>query len=474
MTKANENNINSSNNSADEKDELKNVRENKMGIMPVNRLLISMSLPIIISMLVQALYNIVDSIFVAQINETALTAVSLAFPVQNLMIAIASGTGVGVNSFVSKCLGAKDYKFANKAANVSIFLAVVNWIVLLVFGIFLSRWFFKVQTSDALLIEYGYNYLSIVCIFSFGIFGQIMGERLLQSTGKTIYTMITQGIGAVVNIIFDPILIFGLFGFPKMGVSGAAAATVMGQIVAMILAIIFNIKINNELKFDLRKILPQKHIVASIYKVGVPSILMIAIGSVMTFMMNKILIGFTATATAVFGVYFKLNSFIFMPIFGMNNGMVPIIAYNYGAKKHDRIIKTMKLSITYAMSIMLLGLIIFQVFPKQLLGMFNASGDMIAIGVPALRIISISFIAAGFGIVTLSVLQALGQGLYSLIVSVSRQLVVLIPVAFLLSRLGVLDLIWWSFPIAEVAAVILCIVFLKMTFKKLGINKDAV
>lgn len=468
MSKENELKLN---NSANENDELKNVRENKMGIMPVNRLLISMSLPIIISMLVQALYNIVDSIFVAQINENALTAVSLAFPVQNLMIAIASGTGVGVNSFVSKCLGAKDYKFANKAANISILLAVINWIVLLFFGMFLSHWFFKVQTSDAQLIEYGYNYLSIVCIFSFGIFGQIMGERLLQSTGKTIYTMITQGIGAIINIIFDPILIFGMFGFPEMGVSGAAAATVLGQIMAMILAVIFNIKINKELKFDLRQILPQKHIVASIYKVGVPSILMIAIGSVMTFMMNKILIGFTATATAVFGVYFKLNSFIFMPIFGMNNGMVPIVAYNYGAKKHDRIIKTMKLSITYAMSIMLLGLIIFQVFPKQLLGMFNASSDMIAIGVPALRIISISFIAAGFGIVTLSVLQALGQGLYSLIVSVSRQLVVLIPVAFLLSKFGILDLIWWSFPIAEVAAVILCIVFLKVTFKKLGISK---
>lgn len=466
MTKKN----NEVNQSAEES-ELKKVRENKMGTMPVNRLLISMSLPIIISMLVQALYNIVDSIFVAQINETALTAVSLAFPVQNLMIAIASGTGVGVNSFVSKCLGAKDYKFANKAANISILLAVINWIVLLIFGVFLSHWFFRVQTNDEQLIEYGYNYLSIVCIFSFGIFGQIMGERLLQSTGKTIYTMITQGIGAIINIIFDPILIFGMFGLPEMGVSGAAAATVLGQIVAMILAVIFNIKINKELKFDLRQILPQKHIVSSIYKVGVPSILMIAIGSVMTFLMNKILIAFTATATAVFGVYFKLNSFIFMPIFGMNNGMVPIVAYNYGAKKHNRIIKTMKLSVTYAMSIMIIGLIIFQVFPKQLLGLFNASSDMIAIGVPALRIISISFIAAGFGIVTLSVLQALGQGLYSLIVSVSRQLVVLIPVAFLLSRLGNLDLIWWSYPIAEVAALVLCIVFLARTFKKLNIKK---
>lgn len=455
---------------SDTKDDLKGIRENKMGTMPINRLLVSMSLPIVISMLVQALYNIVDSIFVSQINETALTAVSLAFPVQNLMIAIASGTGVGVNSFVSKCLGAKDFKFANKAANVSIFLAIMNWLVLLVFGITLSRRFFMLQTSDPQLIEYGHQYLSIVCIFSFGIFGQIMGERLLQSTGKTVYTMITQGTGAVINLIFDPILIFGLLGFPKMGVMGAAAATVLGQIVAMLLAVLFNIKINKELKFDLRKILPQKHIVLNIYKVGLPSILMIAIGSFMNFMMNNILIAFTATATAVFGVYFKLNSFIFMPIFGLNNGMVPIIAYNYGAKKHARIIKTMKLSITYAMCIMLLGFIIFQIFPDKLLGMFNASDDMLAIGVPALRIISISFIAAGFSVVTLSVLQALGQGVYSLITSASRQLVILIPVAFLLSKLGDLNLIWWSFPIAEIASVILCIVFVRATFKKLGIS----
>lgn len=452
-----------------EVDTLDSVKENKMGTMPVNKLLISMSLPIIISMLVQALYNIVDSIFVAQINENALTAVSLAYPVQNLMIAIASGTGVGVNSFVSKCLGAKDYKFANKAANISIFLAIMNWLLLLLFGSTLSHWFFRIQTDNAEIIQYGYEYLSIVCIFSFGIFGQIMGERLLQSTGKTIYTMFTQGIGAIINLIFDPIFIFGLLGFPKMGVSGAALATVLGQIVAMLLAVLCNAKVNKELKFDLKKILPQKNIVANIYKVGLPSILMIAISSIMTFGMNKILIGFTATATAVFGVYFKLNSFIFMPIFGLNNGMVPIIAYNYGAQKHSRIIKTMKLSITYAVSIMIFGLLIFQVFPTQLLGMFNASSDMIAIGVPALRIISISFIAAGFCIVTLSILQALGQGIYSLITSISRQLVILLPIAFILSKFGNLDLVWWSIPIAEIASVILCIVFVKRTFSKLNI-----
>ncbi len=444
-------------------------RENKMGVMPVNRLLITMSLPIIISMLVQALYNIVDSIFVAQINENALTAVSLAFPVQNLMISIASGTGVGVNSFVSKSLGAKDFKTANKAASVSIFLALVNWLVMLVIGLTMSHRFFTIQTSDPQIVQYGYQYMSVVAIFSFGLFGQIMGERLLQATGKTIYTMITQGIGAVINIIFDPIFIFGKFGLPAMGVTGAAAATVMGQIVAMLLTIVFNIKVNKELRFSLKKMLPRLDIIANIYKVGLPSILMMAISSLTTFIMNKILIAFTSTATAVYGVYFKLNSFIFMPIFGLNNGMVPIIAYNYGAKKYPRIIKTMRLSITYAMAAMLVGFLIFQIFPRQLLWMFNASPEMTAMGIPALRIISISFLAAGFSIVSLSVLQALGQGLYSLMVSVSRQLVILAPAAYLLSLLGRLELIWWSLPIAEIAAVVLCLVFLARTFKKLGI-----
>lgn len=459
---------------AAEENELKKVRENKMGTMSIGRLLITMSLPMVASMLVQALYNIVDSIFVARIGEDALTAVSLAFPVQNLMIAIASGTGVGINAFLSKCLGAKDFRYANKTANVSIFLAAVNWVVLFVFGLTCSRWFFEIQTSDAAIVEYGYQYLSIISVLSFGLFGQMMGERLLQSTGKTIYSMFTQGIGAVINIIFDPILIFGLFGFPAMGVSGAAIATVLGQITAMVLAIVFNIKFNREIKFDLRDILPEKFIVANIYKIGVPSMLMIAIGSVMTFCMNKILIVFSSTAAAVFGVYFKLNSFIFMPIFGMNNGMVPIIAYNYGAGKPKRIKKTMWLSITYATCIMIIGLLIFQLMPDKLLAMFDASEEMLAIGVPALRIISVSFAAAGFSIVSLSVLQALGQGMYSLITSISRQLVILVPVAYLMSKTGVLNLVWWSIPIAEIAAVVLCIVFLRRTFKKLKINNMTV
>lgn len=454
-------------------DDLSKFRENKMGTMPINRLLITMSLPIIISMLVQALYNIVDSIFVAQISEDALTAVSLAYPIQNLMIAIASGTGVGLNSYLSKCLGAKDFTHANKAANVSIFLAIINWLILLVFGVTLSEWFFKIQTDNPDIIRYGQQYLSIVSIFSFGVFGQIMGERLLQATGKTMYTMMTQGVGAIINIILDPILIFGYFGFPAMGVEGAAIATVFGQIVAMIMVIIINAKVNKEIKFDLKKILPEKKIVISIYKVGLPSILMIAISSIMTFCMNKILLAFTTTATAVFGVYFKLNSIIFMPIFGINNGMVPIIAYNYGAGKYDRIIQTMKKSIIYAVGIMILGLVIFQIFPVWLLERFNASVDMLAIGIPALRIISISFIAAGFSIIILATFQALGQGIYSLAISLSRQLVVLIPVAYILSRFGNLNLIWWSFPIAEVFALFGSIFFLKRTFTKLNISISA-
>ncbi len=447
-----------------------NLAENKMGIMPVNRLLITMSLPIIVSMLVQALYNIVDSIFVAQINENALTAVSLAFPVQNLMISIAGGTGVGVNSLVSKSLGAKDYKLANKTASVSIFLAIVNWLVMLTVGITLSRKYFLIQTTDPQIVEYGYEYMSIITIFSFGIFGQVMGERLLQATGKTIYTMVTQGIGAVINIIFDPIFIFGMFGLPAMGVKGAAAATVMGQIIAMVLTVYFNIRVNKELKFSLKQMLPKLKILKNIYKVGFPSILMMAISSVTTFIMNKILIAFTSTATAVYGVFFKLNSFIFMPVFGLNNGMVPIIAYNYGAKKHSRIIKTMCLSITYAMIVMVIGFLIFQLLPGKLLQLFNASADMTAMGIPALRIISISFLAAGFSVVSLSVLQALGQGLYSLVVSASRQLVILAPVAYIMSLFGRLELIWWSIPIAEIASVLLCIVFLKKTFSKLDIR----
>lgn len=440
--------------------------ENKMGIMPENKLLLSMSIPVMISMLVQALYNIVDSIFVAQINENALTAVSLAFPVQNLMVAFGAGTGVGINALLSRSLGEKNFENANKAADNGIFLAFLNFILFALLGIFGSEFFFKTQTDIPEIIEYGKSYLSICLLLSFGAFGQITFERLLQSTGKTIYTMITQSTGAIINIIFDPIFIFGWFGFPKMGVAGAAIATVMGQICAMLLALYFNVKKNHEIKISFKGFRPDAGIIKKIYAVGIPSIIMLSIGSVMTYGMNRILISFTSTATAVFGVYFKLQSFIFMPIFGLNNGMVPIISYNFGARKRERIIKTIKLAVTYAVCIMLIGFGVFQLLPDKLLLVFNASDEMLSIGVSALKTISFSFLFAGFCIVAGSVFQALGNGILSLTVSVVRQLVVLLPAAFLLSLTGDVNAVWWSFPIAEIASVTFSSIFMRYVYVK--------
>ncbi len=438
------------------------VQENKMGVLPVNRLLISMSVPIMISMLVQALYNVVDSIFVAKLSENALNAVSLAFPVQNLMIAVATGTGVGINALLSKSLGEKNFKRANLAASNGVFLAACSYIAFALLGLFFSRTFFTVQTDVAEIVEGGTQYVAICSICSFGMFFQITYERLLQSTGKTIYTMFTQGLGAVINIIFDPIFIFVL----DMGVAGAAVATVMGQIVAAILAIILNSRKNHEITLRFRGFRPSGKIIGIIYAVGVPSIIMAAIGSVMTFGMNQILISFTTTATAVLGVYFKLQSFIFMPVFGLNNGMVPIVAYNFGARKPDRMMRAMKLGVLYATTIMVVGFAIFQVGTAVLLGFFEASDYMLEIGVPALRIISISFLFAGFCIISSSFFQALGHGVLSLIVSLVRQLVVLLPVAWLLSLSGELTLVWWSFPFAELFSVALCIFFHRYVYRR--------
>lgn len=440
--------------------------ENKMGTMPINKLLISMSLPMVISMLVQALYNVVDSIFVSMISENALTAVSLAFPFQNLMIAVASGTSVGINALLSRSLGAKKYHDANKTANVGLFLLMLSSLVFVVLGLAISRKFFLVQTDIPEIVDGGTVYLQICTVLSFGIFGQFAFERMLLSTGKTIYPMISQLIGAVINIIFDPILIFGKFGFPEMGIAGAAIATVFGQIVAMFAAMIMNLKFNEYVNLHISEIRPRAEYVKQIYKVGVPSILMMSIGSLMTFCMNKILIGFTATAAAVFGVYFKLQSFIFMPVFGLNNGMVPIIAFNYGANNRDRVVSTAKLAIMYAVGLMFLGFLAFQFIPDKLLGMFNASESMLSIGDTALRIISISFLFAGFCIVCGSVFQALGNGVYSLIVSIARQLVILIPAAYLLSLTGRLELVWWSFPIAEIASVGTSAFFMKKLLRE--------
>ena len=446
---------------------MENIQENKMGTQPINKLLLSISLPIMISMLVQALYNIVDSVFVAKINENALTAVSLAFPVQNLMIALGAGTGVGINSLLSKSLGEKNYEQANKSANNGLFLVIVNTVVFVLFGLLFVNIFYNAQTkSDSILPEnvaqikeYGKQYLSVISIFSVGLFSQITLERLLQSTGKSVYSMITQTTGAVINIVLDPCFIFGLGFFPKLGVTGAAVATVIGQICAASLALFFNIKVNKEIHINPVKYKPEKSTIGKIYAVGLPSIIMQSIGSVMTYALNKLLIEFSSTAVALFGVYFKLQSFVFMPIFGLNNGMIPVVAYNFGARKKERIMKTIKLACIYAVSIMIVGVIIMQLFPGQLLKLFSAGDEMMKMGIFALRIISIHFVFAGVSIVLTGAFQALRHGIFSMIVSFIRQLVVLIPAAFVLAKLGGINAVWWCFPIAEIVSITLCIIF---------------
>ncbi len=441
--------------------------ENKMGTQDIKKLLISMSLPMMISMLVQALYNIVDSIYVSNLSEDALTAVSLAFPIQNLMIAFSTGAGVGINALLSRRLGEKNKEGADLAAKNGVFINIVTSIVFGIAGFFLSDFFFATQTNDPLIAAPGSAYLKICTVFSFALFGQVTYEKLLQATGKTVCSMIAQTVGAVVNIVLDPIFIFGYLGMPKMGVSGAAAATVIGQGCAFIVAIILNIKKNHEISVNFRGFKPHFETIKNIYSVGIPSIIMASISSVMTYCMNLILMSFTSTATAVFGIYFKLQSFIFMPVFGLNNGMVPILAYNFGARYKKRMIETIKYSIIYAVAIMLVGFSVFQLFPETLLNMFEASADLIAIGKVALRTISISFIFAGFCIMSGSVFQALGNGVLSMIVSIVRQLGVLVPSAYLLALSGNLNAVWWSFPIAEISSLILCTLFLKHIYNSL-------
>ena len=441
--------------------------ENKMGTMPVKQLIIAMSLPMMISMLVQALYNVVDSIFVAQIEEDALTAVTLAFPMQNLMIAVGAGTGVGINALLSKSLGEKRFDKSDAAANTGIFLSLLNFIAFLIIGFLLSEPFIRTQTTDPKIIEYGTTYLRICCCMSIGVFFQITFERLLQSTGRTLYSMISQLTGAVINIIMDPIMIFGLFGCPKMGVAGAAYATVLGQVIASFLGLYMNLKVNKDITLSFAEIIrPQKETVKAIYAVGVPSILMMSIGSLMTYLMNRILIVFSTTTTAVFGVYFKLQSFFFMPVFGLNNGLIPVLAYNYGARNKERISESLKFAMTLAVAIMLVGMIVFEVIPGQLLGMFNASDDMKQIGIPALRIICLSFPLAGFSIAMGSIFQAFSESIYSLIISIGRQLVVLIPIAWLLSLTGNVDFVWWAFPVAELVSLVLSVFFFKRLYAR--------
>ena len=437
-----------------------------MGVMPINRLLLTMSGPMMISMLIQALYNVVDSMFVSYISESALTAVSLAYPMQNLMIAVATGTGVGINALLSRNLGEKNFPMVNRTAGNAIFLGLISYVVFALVGLFGSRIYFTVQVSDPEIIQMGQDYLSVILILSIGCFGQVLLSRLLQSTGKTFYSMVIQMVGAVLNIILDPIMIFGLLGFPAMGVAGAALATVISQVVGTLLGLYYNLRKNPEIQFSLNQIRPSGPIIARIYSVGVPSILLQTVASLLIFGLNQILVAFSETATAVYGVYFKLQGFAFLPIIGMNNGMVPIIAYNYGAKKPERILQTIKLAITYALIIMVVAVAVFQIFPTQLLGFFQASPEMLEIGVPALRILSLCFIIGGFTIVSSSVFQALGRGLLSMSISIFRQLVLVLPLAYFFSLTGKLEMVWWAFPVAEVLAGLLALYYLRRAYRR--------
>ena len=440
-------------------------KENKMGTMPVKRLILNMSLPMIISMMVQALYNVVDSIFVARLSEEALTAVTLVFPMQNFIIALATGTGVGFNVLLSQGLGEKNYEKSDSAANAGVFLVLIHTIIFVLIGLFGAVPFITSQTSDAAIQADAIIYLQIISFLSTGSFLQITGERLLQATGRTMLSMISQIVGAVANIILDPIMIFGLLGFPKLGVAGAAYATVIGQFIAAAVGLFLNVKYNKEIHLSIKQILhPRMRIIKPIYFIAIPSILMVSIGSVMTYAMNIILIAFSTTATAVFGVYFKLQSFFFLPVFGLNNGLIPVLSYNYGAMNKKRIDEALRFSLALAFGIMLAGTLLLEAVPGVLLDMFNAADDMKNMGIIALRTIAIHFPLAAIGIVLSSVFQAFAQSIYSLIISVMRQLVVLIPAAWLLAQTGNVNNVWWSFFIAEIISFITSIYFFKKVY----------
>ena len=446
----------------------KPLQENKMGVMPVGKLLMNMAMPMIISMLVQALYNVVDSIYVSQISESAVTALSLAFPIQNLQIGFAVGIGVGVNSLLSKSLGQHNQEAANRTAGNGIILMLIITVAFVLFGIFGVRPYYEMQSTVTETVEGGIVYSRICCIWTMGIFMSILCERLLQATGRTVHTMITQSTGAIVNIILDPIMIHGWFGLPAMGIAGAAWATVIGQWVSGLLALYFNIKFNPDVQFGKRYLKPDMNTIQPILTVGVPSIVMNSIGSIMNFGMNQILQGFTETATSVFGIYFKLQSFFFMPLFGINNATISIIAFNYGARKPGRIVKTLKIAIAAAVCLMTAGLLAFQFLPDMLLGLFNPSPEFLTIGRSCLRTISWSFPVAAVCISLGASFQALGNGMYSTITSICRQLVVLLPAAYLLSLTGNVNRVWLSYPIAEIAsAAATCFFFLRIYRQKI-------
>lgn len=434
------------------------LKENRMGVEPINGLLVKMSFPIVVSMMVMALYNVVDSIFVSRIGEDALTAVSMCFPIQQAMIAISVGTGVGIGALLSRFLGARDFERVDEIAKNGIFLAVCSYFLFVIIGFFAEP-FIAVQTDNKIIIEYGSTYLYIVCFFSITIFIQIVMEKLLQGTGQTKYIFLVQVSGAIINIIMDPILIFGMFGAPKLGVAGAAYATVFGEAFAASLGLYFNTKKNKEINLNMKGFKPNWKEIKDIYRIGLPSVILQSVASVMVFGFNKILVSFTTSAVAVFGVFFRLQSFIFMPVFGISSAVIPIAAYNYGARKRERIETTMRLSTVYAVAMMSIGTIAFWFFPKQLLGIFNPSEEMIKIGVWALRIISVGFPMAGYAILRGSIFQSLGKSVYSMNISLVRQLGIILPSAFLLSKLGNINYVWFSFLIAEIIGISMSVMY---------------
>lgn len=438
----------------------------KMGTAPILSLIFSMSLPAMFSMLVQSMYNIVDSIFVAQLGESALTAVSLAFPLQNLLIAVGVGTGVGLNSIISRRLGEHNEESASRTASHGIFLAICNSFVFVIFGFLFNRPFLQLFTEDPQVIQYGVDYLSVITTFCFGSMIQLALEKTIQSTGNMFYPMLIQLVGAITNIILDPIMIFGLFGFPALGVSGAAIATVIGQMVGMSLALYVVLRKNLAVKIHFKGFKPDMATIKNIYAVGLPSMVMQSIGSLLTTMINGILMSFSGAAVSVYGVYMKLQSFVMMPVFGLNQGLMPIMGYNYGAGNKKRLMQTLKYGTIIAACIMIAGTVVFMVFPVQMLQLFNASPDMMEIGVVALRTLSLSFLLASINIIFSTFFQALGNGVYSLIISVSRQLVIILPVAFFMAKFFGLDQVWLSMPIAEVVATVASIFMMRHVIRK--------
>lgn len=443
-------------------------KENRMGVMPIGKLLFSMSTPMVISFLVQSLYNIVDSIFVARYSPDALAAVSLAYPIQILMIAVSVGTGVGVNALLSRSLGERNRKKAKQTADNAILLGILASIAFALFGALGTKLFFDSQTKSESIRQLGYSYLFVVTIFSFGLILEVTFERILQSTGKTIYNMVTQGVGAIINIILDPILIFGFFGVPKLGIAGAAIATVTGQIIAMILSFIFNMKYNEDvdIRFGTHIFKPDFDIIKEIYRVGIPSIAMQSMSTLMMLGLNKILVTYSDMAVNVLGIYYKLQSFVFMPIFGLNNGMTPIVAYNYGARNKDRIIKALKYSFMTSIVIMVIGTAIFWILPKELMMLFSPNEEMMKLGIPALRICSLCFILAAFDVIAIATFQSLGNGMYALYASFLRQLVLILPFAYVLSKMFGLEAVWYSIPLAELGCAFFDIYLMKKIYKQ--------